>query len=110
MENKAMTTLEPRTSFRTGVTILRTLVADSMGKAHWTLPEAVRMAMGMWDGDTLQSVAGPDAGLAEGKIAAGIVTKVKDEHLADEARRRIIMAMFVDDMETEEGNSAPAAR
>src|SRR5436190_8395930 len=32
-------------------------------------------------------------------IAAGRVTRIHEEHIADEATRRIIMAMFIDNME-----------
>ena len=39
--------------------------------------------------------------LAEEKVAAGVVTKVSEASLAEEASRRIIMAMFVDSMELE---------
>jgi len=34
--------------------------------------------------------------LAEQKVKQGIVTKVNKAHLAEEANRRIIMAMFID--------------
>jgi hypothetical protein len=34
--------------------------------------------------------------LAEQKLSAGIVTKVNETHLAEEAGRRIIMAIFTD--------------
>ena len=37
--------------------------------------------------------------LADQKVAAGAVTKVNKAHLAEEASRRIIMAMFIDSME-----------
>jgi hypothetical protein len=37
--------------------------------------------------------------LAEQKVAQGIVTRVSETHLSDEASRRIIMAMFTDTME-----------
>ena len=37
--------------------------------------------------------------LVEQKVAAGIVTKVSEAHLAEEASRRIIMAMFIDSVE-----------
>lgn len=38
--------------------------------------------------------------LAESKVAAGFVTRVSDACLAEEANRRIIMAMFTDSTET----------
>ncbi len=37
--------------------------------------------------------------LAVQKLQAGVVTNVKDTHLVEEANRRIIMAMFIDNME-----------
>ena len=37
--------------------------------------------------------------MAMKKMEAGIVTSVKDAHLIEEANRRIIMAMFIDNME-----------
>jgi len=37
--------------------------------------------------------------LADQKVAEGTVTKVNKAHLAEEASRRIIMAMFIDSME-----------
>lgn len=37
--------------------------------------------------------------LAEQKVAAGMVTRVSEARLAEEASRRIIMAMFIDSME-----------
>lgn len=45
----------------------------------------------------------------EQKMAQGIVTRVNDAQLAEEARRRIIMATFVDSMEmaTEQTTDAP---
>ena len=33
------------------------------------------------------------------KMEAGVVTSVKEAHLIEEAHRRIIMAMFIDNME-----------
>jgi transposase len=39
--------------------------------------------------------------LVERKVAAGIVTKVSEAQLAEEASRRIIMAMFMDSLELE---------
>ena len=36
---------------------------------------------------------------AEEKIAQGLLAKVNEERLAEEARRRITMAMFTDSME-----------
>jgi hypothetical protein len=42
---------------------------------------------------------------AEEKVARGLLTKVNDERVAEEARRRITMAMFTDSMDLEkEGN------
>jgi len=35
------------------------------------------------------------------KVAAGFVTRVDSRHLADEARRRVIMAAFLDSMQAE---------
>src|SRR5262245_60273154 len=46
--------------------------------------------------------------LAEQKVAAGVLTKVSEAQLAEEARRRIIMAMFVDSMEEENQPQADA--
>jgi len=37
--------------------------------------------------------------LAEQKVEAGVVTKVSPSHVAEEATRRITMAMFIDSME-----------
>jgi len=37
--------------------------------------------------------------LAEQKIAEGWLTRVCEAHLAEEARRRVIMAMFTDSQE-----------
>ena len=37
--------------------------------------------------------------LAEQKMARGLITRVDQPRLAEEARRRIIMAMFIDSME-----------
>ncbi len=39
--------------------------------------------------------------LADQKLLAGFVTGVKEEHLADEATRRITVAMFIDSMEVD---------
>ena len=46
--------------------------------------------------------------LGEEKMAAGVVTKVSEARLAEEASRRIIMAMFVDSMEQEDKPRADA--
>ena len=46
--------------------------------------------------------------LVEQKVAAGIVTKMSEAQLAEEASRRIIMAMFVDSMDLEENPQADA--
>jgi transposase-like protein DUF772 len=43
--------------------------------------------------------------LAENKVAEGIVTRVSEACLAEEANRRIIMAMFTDSMETKHDRS-----
>ncbi|HZR16509.1 MAG TPA: hypothetical protein VFE51_04215 [Verrucomicrobiae bacterium] len=40
--------------------------------------------------------------MAEEKIRQGFVTHVKEAHLVQEARRRIVMAMFTDSLEGEE--------
>jgi transposase len=40
--------------------------------------------------------------LADQKVETGIVTAVKQEHLSEEATRRITMAMFIDRMELDE--------
>lgn len=40
--------------------------------------------------------------LVEQKVEAGAVTRVSDVQLAEEARRRIIMALFIDSMELDE--------
>ena len=37
--------------------------------------------------------------LAEQKVKAGVVTKVSPAHLAEEATRRVTMAMFIDSLE-----------
>jgi len=37
--------------------------------------------------------------LAEEKVATGLITRVSEAHLADDAQRRIITAMFTDSME-----------
>jgi hypothetical protein len=44
--------------------------------------------------------------LADNKLAEGIVTRVSDACLAEEANRRIIMAMFTDSMETKRNGTA----
>lgn len=41
--------------------------------------------------------------LVEQKISLGVLTKVSDTQLAEEASRRIIMAMFIDSMELDAG-------
>ncbi len=46
--------------------------------------------------------------LVKQKVAAGIVTKVSEAQLAEEASRRIIMAMFTDSMEPEAGSNSGA--
>ena len=47
--------------------------------------------------------------VAEQKVADGIVTRVNEDQIVEEARRRIIMAMFVDsvDVDTDQGSDAP---
>ena len=39
--------------------------------------------------------------LVQRKVEVGVVTKLNEGYLAEEARRRIIMAMFIDNMELE---------
>ena len=46
--------------------------------------------------------------LGEQRMAAGLVTKVSEAQLAEEASRRIIMAMFIDSMELEAETPADA--
>ena len=46
--------------------------------------------------------------LVEQKVAAGLVTKVSQAQLAEEASRRIIMAMFIDSVELEADARAEA--
>jgi len=44
--------------------------------------------------------------VAEQKVAQGIVTRVKESEIAQEARRRIIMAMFVDSMDQDKDQTS----
>ena len=46
--------------------------------------------------------------LAEQKVAAGFVTRVHEAQLAEEASRRIIMALFVDSMELDADQACDA--
>jgi transposase len=43
--------------------------------------------------------------LAEEKIAQGLLTKVSEEHVAEEASRRVISAMFTDSLELDKDRS-----
>jgi hypothetical protein len=44
--------------------------------------------------------------VAEQKVAQGLITRVKDERIAEEARRRVIMAMFTDSMELDKDQTS----
>ena len=44
--------------------------------------------------------------VAEQKVAQGVVTRFHEAHLAEEANRRIIMAMFTDSMELDKDQTA----
>lgn len=44
--------------------------------------------------------------VAEQKVAEGVVTRVSDARLEEEARRRIIMAMFTDSMELDKDQTS----
>ena len=46
--------------------------------------------------------------LAEQKVAQGILSRVNETHLAEEAGRRIVMAMFTDSMELDKDRPAEA--
>ena len=80
---------------------------------HRSLARAVEAAAGAIDHNMLMSVAPADAGhalqprrllaaglrfLNEQKVAQGLLTHVNEARLAEEASRRIIMAMFTDSM------------
>jgi hypothetical protein len=41
---------------------------------------------------------------AEEKVAKGLLVKVNEKRVAEEARRRITMAMFTDSMDLEKGS------
>ena len=43
---------------------------------------------------------------AEQKVAQGLITRVNEERIAEEARRRIIMAMFTDSMELDKDQTS----
>ena len=43
--------------------------------------------------------------VAEQKVAQGIISRVNETTLAEEARRRIVMAMFIDSMELDKDQS-----
>ena len=46
--------------------------------------------------------------VAEQKVAEGIVTRVNEDQIVEEARRRIIMAMFVDSVDTDQDQTSDA--
>ena len=44
--------------------------------------------------------------MTEQKVAQGLITRVNQERIAEEARRRIIMAMFTDSMELDKDQTS----
>ena len=44
--------------------------------------------------------------MTEQKVAQGLITRVNEQRIAEEARRRIIMAMFTDSMELDKDQTS----